>query len=79
MNLFGQLGIGILSSIRVIKKMAILSYVFLYITALFLNAHVINCAVALLAKRDYNGLYFHLFAVFLLIAIFCGVNFGYTF
>jgi len=59
--------------------MAILSYLFLCLTLACLNAHVINCAVALLAKRDYNGLYFHLFAVFLLIAIFCGVSFGYTF
>ncbi len=59
--------------------MAILSYLFLCLTLACLNAHVINCAVAISIKGDYNGVYFFPFVVFLLVAIFCGVSFGYTF
>ena len=59
--------------------MAILSYLFLYLTLACLNSHVISCAVAISTKGNYSGLYFVPFVVFLLVAIFCGVSFGYTF
>ncbi len=59
--------------------MAVLSYLFLCLTLVFLNTHVINCAIAISTKGNYSGFYFVPFVGFLLVAIFCGVSFGYTF